>query len=132
MRRDNETFDAPLPTAPNPHVTHTHAHTHTHTPHTHTHTHPHTHHKHIPIVRNQPNAKLVAYLLTMEAAELVMQWANHKQKEGQYCFMSKTGQVWSNTNKAGAMPTQSQMGISDQTHGRCRHPKYKALCQSKA
>ena len=33
--------------------------------------------------------------------------------------------IWNNTHQECARPTQTQMGMSDQTHGRCRHTKCK-------
>ena len=35
-------------------------------------------------------------------------------------FLSNMG-IWNNTHQECARPTQTQMGMSDQTHGRCRH-----------
>ena len=38
--------------------------------------------------------------------------------------MSNMG-IWNNTHQECARPTQTQMGMSDQTHGRCRHTNCK-------
>ena len=62
----------------------------------------------------------------MEATELIMQCAMANQKHNQKPILFC--QIWeygNNSQQECARQTQTQMGMSDQTHGRCRQPKCK-------
>ena len=62
----------------------------------------------------------------MEATELVMQCARANQKKATQTkanIVLSNMEIWNNTHQECARPTQTQMGMSGQTPGRCRTPR---------
>ncbi len=46
--------------------------------------------------------------------------ASRKQITKTTCLFCQRMEIWKNTNKYGARPTQIHSGMSDQAHGRCK------------